>query len=234
VRDARVEHSVRLGAMLALWAPLHGHVCFDVADRSALGRGCLATGEQTDDDEPAVLPWPETDAWLAALRDSPLVRVVEVHDANPVLDSSPLVLCGSRLYAQRQWVDECLVVASMRARAAVTTSPLQRSARRVLDELLPPRAGGRPNLQHTAAAMAAERLLTVITGGPGSGKTHTIARLIVTLLADAEERGERSEWRWRHRPARQRNASVRRSLPSQQVSAVCPTRCSCACATSPR
>lgn len=192
VRDVSSEPAVRLGAMLALWAPLNGHVCFDLAQRSALVESALASAESSDDEaDRVVLPWPETDAWVGALVPSPLVRVVDTHDPQPVLDGSPLVLFGTRLYVQRLWVDECVVVAALRARAAAAPSrALHVSARALLDHLLPPQIDGRPNLQSVAAVTATERCLAVITGGPGSGKTHTIARIVAALLADADARGE--------------------------------------------
>jgi exodeoxyribonuclease V alpha subunit len=60
----------------------------------------------------------------------------------------------------------------------------------LLEALLPRGASSDAEPQHRAVLMAAERSVTVLTGGPGTGKTHTIARLVAVLLADAAERGE--------------------------------------------
>src|SRR5918995_1269825 len=48
----------------------------------------------------------------------------------------------------------------------------------VLERGLPPLVDGDENRQHTAAAVAASAALTVIAGGPGTGKTHTVAGLL--------------------------------------------------------
>src|SRR5690606_8881607 len=50
---------------------------------------------------------------------------------------------------------------------------------------------GEPSLQHEAAAMSLSNRLTVIAGGPGTGKTYTIARIIGCALTLAAEAGER-------------------------------------------
>ena len=137
------------------------------------------------------MPWPAANAWLAALTASPLVRVVDRADSEPVLQDQPLVLCGRRLYTQRQWVDECIVAASLRERAmAAPLIPLTPAAAALLDSLLAPTEDGETNLQHTAAQLALTSRLAVVVGGPGTGKTHTVARMLAALLADAAERGE--------------------------------------------
>jgi hypothetical protein len=51
-----------------------------------------------------------------------------------VLDDAPLVLMGTRLYAQRQWVDECAVAGQLRTRAsAVASRPLGPRAAALLE-----------------------------------------------------------------------------------------------------
>ena len=79
----------------------------------------------------------------------------------------PLVLHGSRLYTQRQWIDECAVAAALTApaRRAGAAAPAGRRDATIGSDW--PRS--------TAAS---GRALTVVVGGPGTGKTHTIARLL--------------------------------------------------------
>ena len=187
---------VHLGAALALWAPLHGHVCIALDQVAALisAESSFADDKLGDDSvEPArpVLPWPKFDEWLEALSTSPIVRVVEGADTEPVLDDRPLVLCGHRLYTQRQWVDECIVATLLKARAdAAPVGDVSASASALLDQLLPPTEGAEANLQHVAARSALTARLTVMVGGPGTGKTHTVARLLAVLLANAADTGE--------------------------------------------
>jgi exodeoxyribonuclease V alpha subunit len=63
--------------------------------------------------------------------------------------------------------------------------------------LLPPRAGegrdggapGQQDAQAIAARLALSRKLALVTGGPGTGKTTTIARVLLLLLAQARDAG---------------------------------------------
>ena len=80
------------------------------------------------------LPWPEPTAWRNALRASSAVRVVGGLDDAPVLDDRPLVLHGTRLFTQRQWVDEGIVAsvaaAQCGARAPADLTGGEHGARR--------------------------------------------------------------------------------------------------------
>ncbi|WP_348234550.1 AAA family ATPase, partial [Salmonella enterica] len=58
---------------------------------------------------------------------------------------------------------------------------------RILDALFPPT--DEVNGQKVAAAVALSRSISVISGGPGTGKTNTVAKLLASLIQMAE--GER-------------------------------------------
>lgn len=92
----------------------------------------------------------------------------------------PLVLdAAGRLYLNRYWRYERTVAESLLARASTVRAdqPDERIAAR-LDELFPhPEEGD----QKRAAAVAALRQLAVISGGPGTGKTTTVVRLLALL-----------------------------------------------------
>ena len=120
-----------------------------------------------------------------------IVRVVESPDAAPVLDERPLVLWGRRVYLQRHWVDECAIAASMRQRAALPeAAPLTAHGSALLDVLLPALdEHGKPELQRVAVDTSLSRPVSLIVGGPGTGKTHTLARLLAVLLHDAVSNG---------------------------------------------
>jgi exodeoxyribonuclease V alpha subunit len=208
--DPSANHEVALGAALALWAPLHGHVCIDLESVAEMVRAELAISDDDlgeaaaamspdDPDAPGSptlalfnsLLWPQPADWLRALQSSSIVRVVHQTDAQPVLDQHALVLSGQRLYTQRQWVDECVVATALRSRAtAQIHTSLSESATQLLQRLLPAIEHGEPNLQHQAAQVALAAPLGVIVGGPGTGKTHTVARTLAVLLAQAEADGK--------------------------------------------
>ncbi|WP_116996080.1 exodeoxyribonuclease V subunit alpha [Desertimonas flava] len=176
------DDDVLVATALALWAPRHGHAYVDLTTAAEDVVAAVARAG-TDDrgDAQALraaaldsLVWPDPARWAERLAGSPFVRTVGDHEASPPLDDRPLVLAGTHLYTQRQWVDECVVATALR-RMAVGVEPLPAAP---LADLLDP-AGD----QYAAAATALERRLAVIVGGPGTGKTYTVGRLLAALHA---------------------------------------------------
>ena len=190
------DPAVVLGAAMATWASQNGHSCaaLDLLP-NVVHRGVASPGEANDTVEaPEVqsLPWPETGVWRAALAAAAgVVRVVEGPDPAPVLDEHPLVLCGNRLYLQRHWVDECMVAQSLRERTATTggMEALSAEAIGLLESLLPTFVEGEPNLQRQAADTVLANRVSLLVGGPGTGKTYSLARILAVLMCDAHAKG---------------------------------------------
>ncbi len=91
---------------------------------------------------------------------------------------TPLVLSNQRLYLHRLWHSEGRV-ADFFAAQDVKTAFDMRSAGDVLNSLF----GDQPeNWQKIAAAVALTRKTAVISGGPGTGKTTTVAKLLAALI----------------------------------------------------
>jgi exodeoxyribonuclease V alpha subunit len=102
----------------------------------------------------------------------------------------PLVLDGQRLYLRRYWRDETLVAQAVRERAAATHPVDTLLVRSWLDKLFVAQAGAQgPDWQKLACAVALRSSVAIITGGPGTGKTYTVARLLALLFATAPEAG---------------------------------------------
>ncbi|CAK9884342.1 MAG: RecBCD enzyme subunit RecD [Candidatus Erwinia impunctatus] len=91
--------------------------------------------------------------------------------------ATPLVLCQQRLYLHRLWQAEGEIVRFIhQQRSAPLPSAVVRS---VLDRYFGQQTD---NWQKVAAAVAITRRVSVISGGPGTGKTTTVARLLAVLI----------------------------------------------------
>src|SRR5262245_30801401 len=103
--------------------------------------------------------WPEVNDWRSAFRDSKAVGPPEA-DTPLVLDSS------NRLYLRRYWNYQERLGKALRERAARNKS-IKRD-----------RAGTREG----AIGAAVENYLTIISGGPGTGKTTAVLDMLIRLL----------------------------------------------------
>lgn len=167
-----------LALAVALRAPRHGHVGVELAE--------IARRFVPDAAVAVELPWPDPDRWADVLRNSGLVHDPADTDSDILL---PLVLDGGRIYLHRYHRHETDVADLLRRRAdrgprgAAEPDP-ERTA--LLDVLLPPPADGGEDRQRIAVERALRHPVTVVAGGPGTGKTHTIARLLAAVLADPD------------------------------------------------
>ena len=214
----------------------NGHVCLEL---ERLCRGELPIEAA---DGPVTLAWPELDAWLDALRASPLVG-----DEHAV---TPLCLGDhGRLYLRRYFEHERSLLsracerAPARAAPAVDASALARGLdhwfpraayrccsraprrpTRQLDlfaALEPPPARlqpqrDAPDLQRLAAERAVLRALCVISGGPGTGKTATVVKILALLVEQARALQPASAARAPARPDRQGRSAPERSDPPRE------------------
>nr|WP_145595508.1 exodeoxyribonuclease V subunit alpha [Yersinia aleksiciae] len=121
---------------------------------------------------------PDESRWVQALNNSPAVS----DGSQP----TPLILQNNRLYLQRMWQYEGDVV---RFIASDSTAAWVNEPRDVNETLLRTTldrlfglAGTEVDWQKVAAAVAATRRISVISGGPGTGKTTTVAKLLTALI----------------------------------------------------
>jgi exodeoxyribonuclease V alpha subunit len=174
-----------LALAVAARAPRFGHVCVDLSRLAEQVVEGDSSGRAFGD-----LPWPRLPSWIRALKGSPLVQDPRALPLDPV---RPLVWDGDRLYLQRYWHDERAVAADLthRARAgAPVGGGTDDALEAALDDLFDPAGAGAPDLQRTAVRRAMTSGVSIIAGGPGTGKTHTVARLLAVAhrLAEAEGR----------------------------------------------
>ncbi|MFE8033265.1 exodeoxyribonuclease V subunit alpha [Thiohalocapsa marina] len=200
-KGAEADDAVLLAIALTSERNGHGHVCLDL--QGALTNPQALLGRLRDDREISLRV---QDALAAQLRKLSLPNWVERLAASPVISDwlgagaddgvSPLVLAGHDaqplLYLRRYWAYENRIRAGIRARLSdhirVDTAVL----RTQLDALFAPQDGAtpaQPDWQRIACALAARSAFFIITGGPGTGKTTTVVRLLALLqgiAADAD------------------------------------------------
>ncbi len=165
-----------LAAALTVRAVRAGSVCLDLA--------ALPTGP--DDERTADWPtvpseaWPQVHSggWADELADSPLIAGPEHPGVHP------LRLDGDRLYLDRYWQEESQVLAHLESRAGTAPTIDEPRLAASLAEYFPQAEFAD---QRAAAEVAARSLTSVITGGPGTGKTTTVARLLGSLLDQAPD-----------------------------------------------
>ncbi|HSC89770.1 MAG TPA: exodeoxyribonuclease V subunit alpha [Polyangiaceae bacterium] len=159
-----------------------GHVCLEL-DQEA-GRALLA------DDGLELGRVPGRDVLEAELASSPAVWKPTEASSQP-REVRPLVLREGRLYLQRYDEHEQVLAGAWSARLGKSVElSSERAAAdvRLLDRLFPPSA--EVDLQRRAAEMALREPFVIVSGGPGTGKTATVARILALLSARALEQGE--------------------------------------------
>ncbi|MDI6629088.1 MAG: exodeoxyribonuclease V subunit alpha [Rhodococcus sp. (in: high G+C Gram-positive bacteria)] len=173
------SENVLLATALTVRSVRSGSVCLD------LRRLRDVTVDEDSDVDPSALPWPELVDVLRALRVSPLV----VGSPNGPLRPLKLVdtdqgelLYLDRYHLQESTVRDLLDVRSQSHPAADAVEIGDALATLFVDESGAPTAA--PDRQRIAAALAATQWTTVIAGGPGTGKTHTVARILALLVRE--------------------------------------------------
>ncbi len=156
-----------------------GHACLDLQLLTEFGVAALGWDTRLQDLLPANL--------AAAAPSLPWVQ-------GP---GSPLVLDGPRLYLRRNWQAEQAIRASITARltqACAVLDTLKDALDSLFDIQLSSEPGGAdppsPDWQKVACALAAHGRFTLITGGPGTGKTTTVVRLLGLLQSQAVQAGK--------------------------------------------
>lgn len=165
------DDTVLLMAAFTSQQQASGHLCVELNQSREALRGQLGDipfyGDYAD--------------WLATLKDSDLVS----DDG-----CTPLVLDGSRLYLRRNWSQEVSVAEAIAQRLATPSAMDIDKLREALDRLFPD-TSEQLNWQKVACALASRSAMAIITGGPGTGKTTTVVRLLGLLQSLAMGEGQR-------------------------------------------
>jgi len=164
-----------LAAALVSRKRSEGHICLDLA--AVAGKPF----PDTADDAAHSVVCPELGLWKETLRASSVVGTPG--------EFKPLILdTAGRLYLHRYWEYETALAAEIKRRAGQAASVTDEELlKECVGRLFPDAATGEPDdWQKVAALTAARRQFCVISGGPGTGKTWTLARILVLLLELAQ------------------------------------------------
>jgi len=148
-----------------------GHVCLPL---SQLSRDNLFKGRHAELAQAIWQAAGEPQDWPAILAGWSALSSSE--------QAAPIVLSEDRLYLHRLWHNEGQVARFFQSQS--TAQPFApEQVRQVLDQLF----GSEPdNWQKIAAAVALTQKTAVISGGPGTGKTTTVAKLLAALIRLSE------------------------------------------------
>lgn len=97
------------------------------------------------------------------------------------------LIVKERLYRRREWRDEQFVAQKLIDISSNNSSDIDRTKSAEWIRHIFPRNGEEPDYQMSAAALALTRRFLLISGGPGTGKTTTVGR-ILTLLTGLSAR----------------------------------------------
>jgi exodeoxyribonuclease V alpha subunit len=174
--------------------------CVLLSELEGRGHSCLLLDELAAD-PCTLMGWSEEQWQALAATAGPLPKNAkrwsallagsgQVWQAGDLSFDQPLVLDGERLYLRRYWRDETLVAANIGARARQLRPVDTDKVREWLDILFAShRKAETPDWQKLACAIALRGSVAIITGGPGTGKTYTVARLLALLFATAQDAG---------------------------------------------
>ncbi|WP_421548106.1 exodeoxyribonuclease V subunit alpha [Pseudomonas sp. QD4] len=171
----------------------HGHVCLDLFETLKEPDFALSLPPEGDLQGGALLPshvLASLDGahWCKALAASRLVALAA--DGAEEARQRPLVLSGKRLYLRRYWAYERRIDLALRQRLALQEPTPVDLAERLNGLFGPAKAAGPIDWQKLACALATRGAFSIITGGPGTGKTTTVVRLLALLQAPAVEAGK--------------------------------------------
>ncbi|MEO3990640.1 exodeoxyribonuclease V subunit alpha [Pseudocitrobacter cyperus] len=172
---ARHEHpAVMLAAALVSRDAGEGHVCLPLSHLHTTpalnGRAKVVWTQLL-----AAVDVP--DDWTSLLLASSAVSLGE--------RPSPLILNDGRLYLNRMWCNE-LSVARFFRDAQLPEAIDESLLADALADLFP--SSAEVDWQKVAAAVALTRRISVISGGPGTGKTTTVAKLLAALVRIAGDK----------------------------------------------
>ena len=158
-----------LAAALVSHAASEGHVCLDLS--SVEGKTLMTDEPGTED-----FFCPELQEWRKALDSCSVIGRPGAY--------SPLIMDDrSRLYLYRYWQYEKTLADDIRARVAGDIAEIDvPRLKEGLSRLFPKTHDGQTDRQRMAAFVSVMKSFCVISGGPGTGKSTVIAKIMALIL----------------------------------------------------
>lgn len=182
-QDPATKPTILLAAALTSYQLHHGHVCLDLTQALSEPELLLSLGYHYQQQ-----PWHPKQIfanltlldWQHDLQNSFLV--------SSGTEQTPLVLHDTRLYLWRYWSYELLLIEQIKHRLCIKFT-VPADLQQQLNELFKENKQS-PDWQKIACAIACRSAFSIITGGPGTGKTTTVIRLLALLQSPAIKAGK--------------------------------------------
>ena len=169
--------AIPLAAALVSRKTSEGNICLDLAEFASKA---LPTDTIVNDHDRYVCP--ALSDWIEQLLGSGVAGDGSIN--------IPLVIDPKgRLYLHRYWEYEKSVVNFMKQRAPSVIEDIDYVRLKTdVQKLFRPQSPGKTDWQKIGAITAVTRSFTVISGGPGTGKTSTVARILALLYSQYERK----------------------------------------------
>lgn len=209
LRALDAQLPLTLNQVVAEPQPLVWLLCALLCHQYGRGHSCILLQDLIDNPD-SLLSLPPQNQYAQFFADRPshilagvsLVDVEQALAASPWLKQdhiAPLVLADKRLYLHRLFQAEQIVKQQISQRVQQQIS-LTDQVKEHFDQLFispaiaepsaynEPSANSETDWQKLACAMALQRHFAIITGGPGTGKTTTVVKLLALIQHSAAER----------------------------------------------
>jgi exodeoxyribonuclease V alpha subunit len=174
-QHSNLSEGVLLAACLVSYLYGQGDVCLLLEK--------YASQQVFDEDEATDIKAPDLQSWRQSLADSPVVGAPG--------DFKPLILDKSgRLYLHKLWHYENNLAEHLVKRSHQQSTPVDVDLLRDGLQRLFPASTEEPDWQKVAAATSVKNRLSIISGGPGTGKTSTVVRVLALLLEQVQKQDQ--------------------------------------------
>jgi len=167
--SSQANNEVLLGTILASHLTAEGHICVNL---NTYAEKTFPLSPEEDSD---FLHCPPLSNWINSLKNNEMVGTGD--------DYKPLILNGNNLYLYRYWIYEQQFSATIQNRLKNQRTDINHEIlAQGLSRLFPQIDTQTVDEQKRAAERAVRNNFSIISGGPGTGKTSTIIKILALLL----------------------------------------------------